>query len=1322
MDPPRPPLQNPMSGTTIDTDASTLHLHEEEDNKEMSQSVVDRIIRKTSQVTKSGHRKLNSLSRRVKSPHEASEQNGTHEETSGDTVDPFAQPTSNPPSRPSLNASFRGEGSLRMGTQTLIQALQAIPWSDVEEGPNDKDDSDENDADHKPAFTLSSSIHTIHRPVARIHKRSKAAAPIASSDDDSSIEEEEDDFDIQAPPLGVAAASPLHITTSTQPTKGPTSMSDSRTMMRRTTSLATVKVQKRAKLAEKLKAVFEIAEIEEVTAEMPCWLLRSVLLQGYMYLTNSHICFFAHMPSRENQILKSGSLAKKAQRTKRWNKHWFVLKNDALTWFHSSADPYFPHGVVDLRYAISCEPHGEKGIRVRTNQKTVNLEADSVPSRDEWVKSIRKVIFQAQNLGDNVKIAIPYSAVLELEKSKAMDFSETIEIKVLDKEDSCVDSYFFAYFHNLDLAVEEIRQAVQKGKSIPRSSAQETVKDTTSNLHAPPPPPVQQDSLSSTSQGTLSSVRDRLSAPVGKLGSMLRPVASAPTPPSGSRPTSMLSSDSGPMFTSPASTTPIQGASDNSAKSTWSVPVGVPSWLKAPSRRFFFSSPDSTTTALAQGDIGDIHETSAHSTLDHADFGFSIVDGVDSNALDPMTVDKFRAAFAFDEKETLLAEIPGYLFRVLPVFGRVNISSNYFCFRSSQPLTKTRMMIPIRDILSTENAKAFRFGHHGLVVVIKGHEELFFEFNSTERRNACAELLAKLVEECRERQRFLGTSPHPVTRQDSLVLETLTETETEPNSPVQPPPESQSEALPAVMFTSLGSAFLTFKPQESLRFTCLTIGSRGDVQPYIALAKGLQADGHRVKIATHLEFKDWIEGHGIEFGYVGGDPAELIRICVENGTFTVAFLREGLSKFRDWLDDLLATSWDACQNTDVLIESPSAMGGIHIAEALQIPYFRAFTMPWTRTRAYPHAFAVPENKMGGSYNYLTYVMFDQVFWRAISGQINRWRKVTLGIPPTTMDKQEAHKVPFLYNFSPSVVPPPLDWYEWIRVTGYWFLDDSENSTAKKWEPPAELLKFIETARADNKKIVYIGFGSIVVSDPDAMTKCILEAVKKSGVRAIMSKGWSDRLSTKKADVNVNDAHMPLPPEVHNIAAVPHDWLFSRIDAACHHGGAGTTGASLRAGIPTIIRPFFGDQFFWADRVEALGIGAGVRKLTVEGLTTALVNATTDTKQIARAAAIGKAIRAENGVATAVESIYRDLEYARSIIKFSQEHHDSDGTEGLVEAPHDDVRSNRALSDDWNLVDEGHLENGKDHGGILSPLKRVSLGLSGLTNNLHHPRH
>ena len=131
------------------------------------------------------------------------------------------------------------------------------------------------------------------------------------------------------------------------------------------------------------------------------------------------------------------------------------------------------------------------------------------------------------------------------------------------------------------------------------------------------------------------------------------------------------------------------------------------------------------------------------------------------------------------------------------------------------------------------------------------------------------------------------------------------------------------------------------------------------------------------------------------------------------------------------------------------------------------------------------------------------------------------------------------------------------------LPGYWFLDNSENSLDKKWEPPAGLLKFIEKARSQKKKIVYIGFGSIVVSDPDAMTKCVIEAVLESGVYAIMSKGWSDRFSAQKHGTTTADAVPPLPEQIYNITSIPHDWLFRQIDAACHHGGAGTTGASLR---------------------------------------------------------------------------------------------------------------------------------------------------------------
>ena len=129
------------------------------------------------------------------------------------------------------------------------------------------------------------------------------------------------------------------------------------------------------------------------------------------------------------------------------------------------------------------------------------------------------------------------------------------------------------------------------------------------------------------------------------------------------------------------------------------------------------------------------------------------------------------------------------------------------------------------------------------------------------------------------------------------------------------------------------------------------------------------------------------------------------------------------------------------------------------------------------------------------------------------------------------------------------------------MLGYWFLDDADVS-AKKWTPSPELLKFIETARAANKKIVYVGFGSIVVSDPKSMTRCVTDAIVQSGVHAILSKGWSDKLQVKSAG-EVAEPEIPLPKEIFPISSAPHDWLFKRIDAACHHGGAGTTGASVR---------------------------------------------------------------------------------------------------------------------------------------------------------------
>ena len=584
--------------------------------------------------------------------------------------------------------------------------------------------------------------------------------------------------------------------------------------------------------------------------------------------------------------------------------------------------------------------------------------------------------------------------------------------------------------------------------------------------------------------------------------------------------------------------------------------------------------------------------------------------------------DRFRAHFALPVTERLQATYFGYLHRVLPLYGKIYISNRKFCFRSLLPGTRTRMVLPLKDIENVDKEKGFRFGYSGLVIVISGHEELFFEFGQADVRDDCAVTLLEILESMRYLQESGLLKQEDIDDAEAAEAEhqMLQQARLASVNVRLPEPAEQTEILektPTILFDDPRASILNFKPTESLRITCLTIGSRGDVQPYIALCKGLLAEGHKPKIATHVEFEPWVRKHGISFAPVDGDPAELMRICVENGMFTYSFLREASVKFRGWIDQLLISAWKACQDTDLLIESPSAMAGIHIAEALGVPYFRAFTMPWTRTRAYPHAFAVPDHKMGGAYNYLTYVMFDAVFWKAIAGQVNRWRKTELGLRSTSLDKMQPNKVPFLYNFSPSVVVPPLDYSDWIRVTGYWFLDE-----ASDWTPPQELTDFINQARTDGKKIIYIGFGSIIVSDPAALTKTVVESVLKADVRCILSKGWSDRLGNKEASV----PEVPLPPEILQIKSAPHDWLFRQIDAAAHHGGAGTTGASLRAGIPTIVKPFFGDQFFFGQRIEDLGVGISMKKLNVSVFSRALWEATHSERMIVRARVLGEQIR------------------------------------------------------------------------------------------------
>ncbi|GAA5830538.1 hypothetical protein JCM11251_002507 [Rhodosporidiobolus azoricus] len=1351
--------------------------------------------------------------------------------------------------------------------------------------------SDDNDDEEGGTDLGKSSIFAIHEGEEEHKKRKEdklqpEGVALEGRADSSDEEEGDDDAEDQsaAEQVGARPGFSRRGTASTTGTAG--------------TKGTLARSQRREKLAEKLREVFGLAEVEEVVAEYPCWLFRSILLQGFLCLTAGHLCFYAYLSQKEGATIRSGSLSVRGNKTRRYRKHWFVLKDSVLSWFPSSTDPYFPDGHIDLHYCISIEPSSKHShhFKIATSDKRWHFSADSTASRDEWVKTLKKVVFRCQNEGESVKIAIPLEAVVDVEKSSGLEFAETIRVRVYDPEEGFeIDEYWLSYFKNLDAALDKIngvlerfratreeaqarlgpgaglspvedttRRAIadlgetdqvrgakgergddeataglegerhgdleedgrnrskslgdrmssifglESGLGLKRISSKNSQKEQEKSKTSPPgvasssaasiqstprssideprpasstavPPETTRDPDSRRSSLTLNTklaaiggtavpvsqanvsgqtshataIGSQTATPVAGSVATLRPsaqteggeelaaqgispmaaAAAMPLPESGAAPgagplppsiTSTPSSDSGVKpITGDAGAPPALGDIDRGSTST--VSATVPSVGPAPPAEaasmpvppsFEVTEPPPTLTPAhtyppqpSPGPEPSVNESStgrtrasstlsrilspassAASTVSHS--GRKIlevvthrggsskkqqevqegqvvggliteepeeVEGDEEGGKEEKEAEEMRKVFGLAGKEGLVEHFPAYLFRGLPIYGHAYITTSYFCFKSAVGiLNKTKMILPINDIIGVSKHRSYRIGYAGLMVIIKGHEEVFFELSSADRRDACLARVEQQRETVRAERRAKGEKEDDGSKNRELQ-DLMDLSSSKSSDPALDNPHPSSEAKPGqppIMFSSTTSDFVTFRPEEPLRFTCLTIGSRGDVQPYIALCKGLMAQGHKCKIASHGEYKKWVEGHGIEFAAVGGDPAELMQLMISHDFFTISFMKEAVGRFRGWLDDLLDSAWKGCQNSDVLIESPSAIAGYHIAEALRIPYYRAFTMPWTRTRAYPHAFAVPEVHMGGGYNYMTYTMFDQVFWRATSGQVNRWRKQTLNIRPTNFDAMQQHKIPFLYNFSPVVVPPPLDWRENIHVTGYWWLDNPEDSKSKKWEPPEDVIKFLDEAKEKDKKVVFIGFGSIIIPDPMEFTKVIAEAVERAGVYAIVAKGWSDRASSKgdsdeqkkeQEEREKTEAEVMDKPFILNVKSIPHDWLFPRIHGAVHHGGAGTTGASLRAGLPTIIKPFFGDQHFYADRVATLGIGTHIRNFTADNLSEALVTAVTDDKQIERARLAGEEIRKEDGVATAIECIYRDLEYARSLV-------------------------------------------------------------------------
>ncbi|KEQ68092.1 UDP-Glycosyltransferase/glycogen phosphorylase [Aureobasidium namibiae CBS 147.97] len=445
-----------------------------------------------------------------------------------------------------------------------------------------------------------------------------------------------------------------------------------------------------------------------------------------------------------------------------------------------------------------------------------------------------------------------------------------------------------------------------------------------------------------------------------------------------------------------------------------------------------------------------------------------------------------------------------------------------------------------------------------------------------------------------------------------------------------------------------------------MNIAILIVGSRGDVQPFIALGKELIAPpyNHRVRICTHPNFKTFVEENGLEFFSIGGDPEKLMSYMVRNpGVLpTRASVKAGdVGARRAEIAEMLDGCWRGCTEAgngvdsiqlpaakslnldtitslpdpfiaDAIISNPPAYANIHIAERLSVPLHMMFTMPWSPTTAFPHPLTnvkagANNRKMA---NYLSYYSMELLTSEGLIDLVNDFRENTLAIDP--LHAAWGHqllpqlKVPFTYCWSPALIPKPSDWGSHITISGFFFL-----ATKSSFQPDEALSRFL----AAGPPPVYIGFGSIVVDDPDKMTNMILEAVRISGVRALVSKGWG------------NLGGKDVPDNVFLLGNVPHDWLFPHCAAVVHHGGAGTMAIGIALGKPTVVVPFFGDQPFWGEMVARAGAGPSpirYKDLTAENLAGQITQALEPQVQD-RAKELSDRIRSETGAKTAAQMFH-----------------------------------------------------------------------------------
>lgn len=412
-----------------------------------------------------------------------------------------------------------------------------------------------------------------------------------------------------------------------------------------------------------------------------------------------------------------------------------------------------------------------------------------------------------------------------------------------------------------------------------------------------------------------------------------------------------------------------------------------------------------------------------------------------------------------------------------------------------------------------------------------------------------------------------------------------------------------------------------------MRICMLSMGSVGDVRPCLLLGKELRARGHQVTVAAFPQFRDMITAAGLAFFPLGGNSEEMINAIMQPDTNGLTYLPRLMKNLSAIIPDLIRSLTESCAGAEAMVCNYFGSVYYSIAEMYGIPCVQINFFPMDPTGEIPIS-SVRNQHLGKYMNLASYRMGYLLISLVEKHYLTNWRK------DRRLDKRKiqtkpdytagVHSVSVIYAISPSLLQRPREWDERIHMSGFLF-----DNSPEYWQPPAPVREFVE----NGPKPVYIGFGSMNAGNMNKLLTIILRSVRAAGIRAVICLVNTGRKLTSNHTVCFIDEY------------VPHDWLFPRVSAVVHHGGAGTTAAGLRYGRPTLVIPFAGDQPFWGNLVHQAGCGPKPvprEKLSVRKLTEGLIDLVSKPSYSANAETLAGKMEKECGVKSAADLIEKEI--------------------------------------------------------------------------------